>query len=155
MSNCSDFFNGAKCNSYCWSQNHSDLEIRIKLTRPLRYEEVDVSVSNDRIKVVMLEEPHQNPSRRLCKAHSKYCLLEGSFEHQIDTSSVYWLLDKQDCSILIYLDKLENRWWKELLINEAVNIVGNRNYTIPLESMSEESRMVVERMIMEQRNKNI
>lgn len=152
--------NGSECKSYCWSQSHSDIEISIKLTGIVKYEDVNVIISPSDIKVELLIpkqrstfKQQQDQQSSDCSNCARLILIEGQFEHQITTESVYWLIDNDGPCIMIYLDKSENIWWKQLLLNEEVTESSPRNYTILMDHLDNGSRMCIDRLIVEQRNK--
>lgn len=141
-------YNGARCKFYCWSQSHSDLEIRIKLAKAIRYDNVDVTITSNYIKVMIvvgdIKKEHE---------FKTITIMEGNFEYEVSTESSYWLLDNEDLNIVIYIDKLERMWWKQLLLNEEVTEKGLKNYTILMDHLDDGSRMAVDKLIVEQRNK--
>lgn len=151
--------NGSKCRSYCWSQNHSDIEISVKLTKIVKYENVNVVITSTNIKVELVDTDPESSDRREPSTDdfksNRRVLLEGQFEHSISTESVYWLLDSAGPCIMIYMDKSENIWWKQLLLNEQVTESSPRNYSILMDHLDNGSRMVVDRLVVEQRNKRI
>lgn len=153
--NLSDIYNGAICKSYCWSQNHSDLEIRVKLLRIVKYENINVSVSPDKIRVEIID--NQKPANLVNHidqvGSETVCLIDGQFEHSVCTDSAYWLLDNDEPSIVIYVDKSESMWWKNLLIKEEIIRSGPRNYLIQMDNLDDGSRMAVDKLITEQRKK--
>lgn len=82
-------------------------------------------------------------------------LMNGRFEHPVDRESVYWLVVKDEHNLVIYIDKREDRWWKQLLIDEEVTVSGRRNYSVPMEHVSEGARMEIDKLIKDQRGKLI
>lgn len=139
MSKPSAIFNGANCRSYSWTQSHSDLEICIKLNQLIKYEHLDVVVTQKSIKVA------SNLKGEI--------FIDGIFEQQVATETVYWILDVEDCSVVVYIDKAEDCWWQKLLINEVAAEIGQRHYSIPMEQLDEGSKMSVEKIINEQKQK--
>lgn len=152
----SDIHNGAQCKAYCWSQSHGDLEIRIKLDRLVRYEDVSVILTQQRIKVTLLELVHKRDtgdSVSCAEMITTKVLLDGTFERRVNTESFYWLIDGEEPSITIYVDKKEGMWWRQLLMNEEVAKHGPRNYTLSMDHLDDGSRMTVDKLIFEQRTK--
>lgn len=155
----SEIHNGALCKSYCWSQSHSDLEIRIKLTEVVKYEEVGMAISKNNIKVDILREQlvsRKGGDSNISVSRELYAenMMDGQFEHPVNIASAFWLLDNDVPCIVIYLDKAENMWWKQLLLNEEVTESGPRNYSVAMDNLDDGSRMVIDKLIVEQRNKN-
>lgn len=148
--NLSNIYNGASCKSYCWSQSHSDLEISVKLVRVVKYENVNVMITSNQIRVELIDRlaDHSDQNEFCTK-----CLIDGQFERSVRAESAYWLLDNDEPSIVIYIDKMENMWWKQLLINEEATLAGPRNYSIQMDNLDDGSRMVVDKLIVEQKKK--
>lgn len=147
----SDIYNGARCKSYCWSQSLSDIEVRVNLSKMVSYEDVSVSITQSSIKVE-LDIDYDSADSDLDGPSTK-TLMKGKFEHPVDTESASWLLDKDGPCIVIYIDKAENLWWQKLLIDEHPTKAGPRNYTMLMDHLDDGSRMAVEKLIIEQRNK--
>lgn len=146
-----DIFNGAQCRNYSWAQTHADLEIRIKLAKPTRYEDVNVILSENKICVELFHS--ETIRQRFDPGLPTEVLVEGEFEHPIDVGSAYWLIQKDEPTIIIYIDKREEMWWKHLLLNEEVTEIGPRNYTVPMDGLDEGSRMAIAKLISEQKQK--
>ena len=151
MNSATDIFNGARCKSYSWSQSHGDLEIKIQLDKSVRQEDIHVDIMRQSICV--------EASTNAAVIYDPCCpfetLVQGEFEHPIDTDSVYWLIESEPSQnqLLIYMDKSEDLWWKRLLVGEESVEPGSRNYTISLEQLDSSSHMVVDRLIREQQSK--
>lgn len=148
----SDIFNGACCKAYSWSQSHSDLEIRIKTARPVKYEDVSVVVSKRDICVEVSHDIQSEGPRGVIDVNVE-TLVEGCFEHPVDTDSAYWLIETNPPCIVLYVDKAEDMWWKQLLVDEDVTETGPKSYTVPMDHLDNGSRMMIEKLIVEQRNK--
>lgn len=149
-------YNGSKCRSYCWSQSHSDVEISVKLKQIVKYENVNVTISPSSIKVELYDVLRPSECQQQLRddfSSGKVTLIEGQFEHPIITESFYWLLDNDGPCVMIYFDKSENIWWKQLLLNEEVTESSPRNYTVLMDHLDNGSRMCIDRLIVEQRNK--
>lgn len=137
----SDIFNGARCKSYSWSQSHCDLEIRVKLTRTIKQNQITVALSRCEICVT------------LTNGLGKETLVEGRFEHDIDVESAYWVLEKEDPQLVIFIDKKEEMWWKKLLENEKASEQGPKNFTVSMDQLDEGSRIVVDKLVTKQKKK--
>lgn len=146
----SNIYNGASCKSYCWSQNHSDLEIRVKLTKVIKYEDVNVTITSKRVKVEIIDQPVSHGKQ---VEFSSSCLIDGQFEQSVSAESAYWLLDNEEPSIVIYIDKSESMWWKQLLLDEEATQIGPTNFSIAIDNLDDGSRMVVDKLIVEQKKK--
>lgn len=137
----SEIFNGARCKAYSWSQGHGDLEIRVKLAKAVKHEQVSVSLSKNEICV------------SLVYGYKKETIVEGRFEHQIDVESAYWVIEKEGPHLAIFIDKAEEMWWKRLLENEEVSEQGPKCFSVPMDQLDEGSRMVIDKLVTKQRRK--
>jgi len=151
MSHDTDIFNGSRCKSYSWSQSHGDLEIRIRVERSIRVDDVQVDVTKRDICVEVIP----SSSMRYDPSKLSEILMEGDFEHPVDTDSVYWIIEseKSHHNIVIFIDKLEDIWWKKLLIDEEAIKSGPRYYSVPIDELNDSSRMAIDRLIKEQQQK--
>jgi len=148
--------NGAMCRSYRWSQSHCDIEIRVNLTETVKYENINLSISTEFIRLELL-----CPKQTIGKGNLNIpdgnvqtkTLMQGVFEHRIKTDSVYWLLDNEEPCIVIYVDKVEPMWWKNLLVDEEVTESGPKHYVVPVDHLDDGSRMIIDKLVAEQRNK--
>jgi hypothetical protein len=137
----SDIFNGARCKSYSWSQSHDDLEIRIKLPKIVKQDQISVALSRREICVNVLNDG------------KKENLINGRFEHQVDTETAFWIVEKEGPNLAVFVDKIEDMWWKKLLDNEEAFVQGPKNYTVAMDRLDEGSRMVIDKLVTEQRKK--
>lgn len=149
-----DVFNGARCETYSWTQSHSDIEICIALNRRVTYEQISVVATSKRISVRLHP---QRPTQEVVhpnKSSDSFPLMEGEFEHQIDSSTVYWLLDNDKRpTIVLFIDKSTPLWWNRLIKDEKQLQHGRRNYAISIEHLDDGSRMIIDKLVIEQRNK--
>lgn len=147
-------FNGAQCKTYSWSQSHTDLEINVSLRGSIKREDIRVTLTNDEICIELLPSA-TSVSQTIPPGQPVNILVEGKFEHPVDTESAYWLVEKGKSNLVVYIDKREDRWWKQLLINEKVTTTGPKNYSIPMEHLDEGARMSIQKLIKEQREKRV
>lgn len=145
-------FNGADCRSYCWSQSHSDLEVRVKLIKSLDYDDLTVNIQSDSI-CIELEKSRVEQVQLDCCESQIDTLLEGKFEHPVDVDSAYWVLDREEPAVVIYIDKVEKLWWKSLLYGEQVIELGSQNYSVPLSDLTDEYRVVIDKLVHDQKDK--
>lgn len=149
----SDIHNGARCKSYCWSQSHSDIEIRVNLAKMVSHEDVNVEITADSIKVELETDDYDSTDSNSMGGSFVRTLMVGKFEHPVDTESDSWLIDKDGPCIVIYIDKAENLWWRKLLVDEQVTKEGPRNYVVLMEHLDDGSRMAIDKLVVEERNR--
>lgn len=116
------------------------MEIRVKLSKGTKQDQISVALSRDEI-CVNLVEIHRRT------------LIRGKFEHHVDTESAYWVIEEEGPYLAIFIDKAEEMWWNGLLENEEAAERGPRNFTVPMEHLDEGSRMVVDKLVTEQKKK--
>ncbi|XP_054080936.1 nudC domain-containing protein 3 isoform X2 [Rissa tridactyla] len=81
-----DSYNGAVRENYAWSQDFSDLEIKVPVPKHVvKGKQVSVDISNSTIRVAVLE------------GSSQRVLMEGKLTHKINTESSLWSLEPGKC----------------------------------------------------------
>lgn len=146
QSNPSEIFNGARCQTYSWSQSHSDLEIRAKLPKG-KTQEIKIKIKLKKGEILV--------KVYVCNGFECFHPVLGRFEHEVDVESAYWMVDKESSSLVIYLDKTEDMWWNKLLVHEQPTELGPKNYTVPMDELDEGARMAVDKLITDQKKKLI
>lgn len=127
--------NGAHCELYSWSQNHIEIEIRVKLEKPIKKSDIKVDVDKQ--------------SRELRVNNSVFGILHDN----IDYDSIFWTFDTQNNNFLIYFDKRSSSWWPVLCQNETQLRKGTKHYSIPASELDEPSRAVANKLLRDQINK--
>ncbi|XP_010149437.1 PREDICTED: nudC domain-containing protein 3, partial [Eurypyga helias] len=81
-----DSYNGAVRENYAWSQDYSDLEIKVPVPKHImKGKQVSVDISSSAIRVAVLE------------GGSQRVLMEGKLTHKINTESSLWSLEPGKC----------------------------------------------------------
>uniref|UniRef100_A0A8C9FJ08 NudC domain containing 3 n=1 Tax=Pavo cristatus TaxID=9049 RepID=A0A8C9FJ08_PAVCR len=81
-----DSYNGAVRENYAWSQDYSDLEIKVPVPKHIvKGKQVSVDISSSAIRVAVLE------------GSSQRVLMEGKLTHKINTESSLWSLEPGKC----------------------------------------------------------
>ncbi|NXA30020.1 NUDC3 protein, partial [Ibidorhyncha struthersii] len=84
-----DSYNGAVRENYAWSQDFSDLEIKVPVPKHIvKGKQVSVDISNSTIRVAVLE------------GSSQRVLMEGKLTHKINTESSLWSLEPGKCILV-------------------------------------------------------
>lgn len=149
----SDIFNGARCETYRWSQSHSDLEIRVELERPITHEDIEVEVTSSHLRISRIN--HLDTIDKFLAGETEtQILVEGDLEDHVDVESAYWVLDmEQRPCLIVYIDKVVGKWWNGLLKNEISTQKGPTQHIIDIEDLPEDSRMTIDKLVYEQRAK--
>ncbi|XP_032059889.1 nudC domain-containing protein 3 [Aythya fuligula] len=88
-----DSYNGAVRENYAWSQDYSDLEIKVPVPKHIvKGKQVAVDISSGAIRVAVLE------------GSSQRVLMEGKLTHKINTESSLWSLEPGKC-VLVRVDR--------------------------------------------------
>lgn len=139
-------YNGARCKSYCWSQGHSDLEVRVLLDRACSNNDIRVSLTYRYLKIELIYSEFTP-----CKTVK--VLLEGTLERSVVKDSLFWHIDDQPKVLVLFMDKLESLWWNSLIVGEQAIERGITQRSIPSDSLDEGARMVINKLIAEQKEK--
>ncbi|XP_055479861.1 nudC domain-containing protein 3 isoform X2 [Psammomys obesus] len=84
-----DSYNGAIRENYTWSQDYTDLEVRVPVPKHVvKGKQVSVALSSGSIRVAMLEE------------NGERVLMEGKLTHKINTESSLWSLEPGRCVLV-------------------------------------------------------
>ncbi|NXI92165.1 NUDC3 protein, partial [Psophia crepitans] len=84
-----DSYNGAVRENYAWSQDYSDLEIKVPVPKHIvKGKQVSVDISSGAIRVAVLE------------GSSQRVLMEGKLTHKINTESSLWSLEPGKCVLV-------------------------------------------------------
>lgn len=145
-----EIYNGARCVGYRWAQSHTDIEVKIDLGTPVRYDNlsVDLSPRHIRIRVVNLPETEEESALYSAGRVVERTLIEGNFEDTINPETVYWILDAdRRPGLIIYLDKGTAKWWDQFLQGEQVIEKGPVNHVADLEDLEDGSRMAIDKLI--------
>lgn len=136
-----DSYNGAVRENYAWSQDYSDLEIKVPVPQHiLKGKQVSVDISSNRIRVAVLE------------GSSQRILMEGKLTHKINTESSLWSLEPGKC-ILINLNKGDEYWWNAILEGEEQIDIDKINKERSMATVDEEEHAVLDRLTFDYHQK--
>ena len=136
-----DITNGAKCLTHWWSQTHSDIDVYIEVSADVRNgKSVSVSMTGNHLKVMVLTD-----SQWVSK-------VDDNLIDSINWLNSFWTLHPSQY-IHISLVKTSNKWWNRLLVNETQVITGSSIKEIQFQDLSEEEKAVIERLTLEEKDK--
>ncbi|KAJ7305106.1 hypothetical protein JRQ81_010951 [Phrynocephalus forsythii] len=129
-----DSYNGAVRENYIWSQDYSDLEIKVLVPKHIvKGRQVSVDISSNSLRVAIQE-------------GNGYCvLMEGTLTHKINTEDSVWSLEPGKC-ILINLNKVGEYWWSAILEGEEQIDIGKINKERSMATVDEEEHAVLDRL---------
>ncbi|XP_009567963.2 nudC domain-containing protein 3 isoform X2 [Cuculus canorus] len=136
-----DSYNGAVRENYAWSQDYSDLEIKVPVPKHIvKGKQVSVDISSSTIRVAVLE------------GSSQHVLMEGKLTHKINTESCLWSLEPGKC-ILINLNKGDEYWWNAILEGEEQIDIDKINKERSMATVDEEEHAVLDRLTFDYHQK--
>ncbi|XP_062995656.1 nudC domain-containing protein 3 [Elgaria multicarinata webbii] len=129
-----DSYNGAVRENYTWSQDYSDLEIKVPVpAHILKGRQVSVNIGSSSIHVAVVE------------GSGHRVLMEGTLTHKINTENSVWSLEPGKC-ILINLSKVGEYWWSAVLEGEEQIDIGKINKERSMATVDEEEHAVLDRL---------
>ncbi|XP_069733587.1 nudC domain-containing protein 3 [Phaenicophaeus curvirostris] len=136
-----DSYNGAVRENYAWSQDYSDLEIKVPVPKHIvKGKQVSVDISSSTIRVAVLEGSGQR------------VLVEGKLTHKINTESSLWSLEPGKC-VLINLSKGDEYWWNAILEGEEQIDIDKINKERSMATVDEEEHAVLDRLTFDYHQK--
>ncbi|CAK1547048.1 unnamed protein product [Leptosia nina] len=117
----SESYNGAVREKYTWSQTITDLNAFIKLPSHIQSaKELKVTINSGDISV----------------ANGQNFIIRDSFPFKIKTIDSVW--SYSNGSLMIHLEKVQERWWDRLLQNEEPIDLGKIDCSRPLNELPED-----------------
>ncbi|XP_025899222.1 nudC domain-containing protein 3 [Nothoprocta perdicaria] len=136
-----DSYNGAVRENYAWSQDYSDLEIKVPVPKHIvKGKQVAVDIGSGAIRVAVLE------------GGSQRVLMEGKLTHKINTESSLWSLEPGKC-VLISLSKGDEYWWSAVLEGEERIDIDKINKERSMATVDEEEHAVLDRLTFDYHQK--
>uniref|UniRef100_A0A8C1UEP8 NudC domain-containing protein 3 n=1 Tax=Cyprinus carpio TaxID=7962 RepID=A0A8C1UEP8_CYPCA len=129
-----DSYNGAVRENYTWSQDYTDVEVRVHVQPNIvKGRQVSVDLQPGRVRVAVNE------------GGSQRVLMEGEFTHKINTESSLWSLEPGRC-VLLSLSKTGEVWWSAVLKGEVEIDVNQINRERTMATVDEEEHAVLDRL---------
>ncbi|XP_037348904.1 nudC domain-containing protein 3 isoform X1 [Talpa occidentalis] len=136
-----DSYNGAVRENYTWSQDYTDLELKVPVPKHVvKGRQVSVALSSSSIRVAVLEESGER------------VLMEGKFTHKINTESSLWSLEPGKC-VLVSLNKVGEYWWSAILEGEEHIDIDKINKERSMATVDEEEHAVLDRLTFDYHQK--
>ncbi|XP_044293306.1 nudC domain-containing protein 3 [Varanus komodoensis] len=129
-----DSYNGAVRENYVWSQDYSDVEIKVPVPKHIRKgRQVSVDIGSNSIHVAVVE------------GNGYRVLMEGTLTHKINTENSVWSMEPGKC-ILINLSKVGEYWWSAILEGEEQIDIDKINKERSMATVDEEEHAVLDRL---------
>ncbi|XP_043087369.1 nudC domain-containing protein 3 [Puntigrus tetrazona] len=136
-----DSYNGAIRENYTWSQDFTDVEVRVHVQPNIvKGRQVSVDLQPGRVRVAVNE------------GGSQRVLMQGEFTHKINTESSLWSLEPGRC-VLLSLSKTGEVWWSAVLKGEANIDVNQINRERSMATVDEEEHAVLDRLSFDYQQK--
>ncbi|XP_068191152.1 nudC domain-containing protein 3-like [Antennarius striatus] len=136
-----DSYNGAQRENYSWSQDYTDLEVRVLVPKTIiKGRQVSVQLQPSSIKVFVREGAEEKT------------LMEGEFTHKINTENSVWSLEPRRC-VVLSLSKASEVWWNALLKGEKEIDINQINRERSMETVDEEEHSVLDRLTFDYHQK--
>ncbi|KAM9800952.1 nudC domain-containing protein 3 [Neosynchiropus ocellatus] len=127
-------YNGAVRENYCWSQDYTDVEVRVLVPRSVvRGHQVSVSLRPGGVRVCVRDGDQERT------------LMEGDFTHRVNTEDSLWSLEPGKC-VVLSLNKTSEVWWNAVLKGEDEIDVNQINRERSMETVDEEEHAVLDRL---------
>ncbi|XP_062869823.1 nudC domain-containing protein 3 [Trichomycterus rosablanca] len=136
-----DSYNGAVRESYSWSQDYTDVEVRVFVPPGIvKGRQVSVSLQSGSVRVAVKE------------GASERVLMEGEFKHKINSENSLWSLEPGSC-VLLSLNKTGEMWWSAVLKGEQEIDVNQINRERTMATVDEEEHAVLDRLTFDYHRK--
>ncbi|XP_030624190.1 nudC domain-containing protein 3 [Chanos chanos] len=136
-----DSYNGAVRENYSWSQDYTDVEVRVHVQPNIvKGKQVSVSMQPGSVRVAVRE------------GAAEKVLMEGELTHKINTENSLWSLEPGHC-VLLSLNKCGEVWWSAVLKGEVEIDVNQINRERSMASVDEEEHAVLDRLTFDYHQK--
>ncbi|KAM5273063.1 nudC domain-containing protein 3 isoform 1-T1 [Ctenodactylus gundi] len=136
-----DSYNGAVRDNYTWSQDYTDLEVRVPVPKHVvKGKQVSVALNSGSLRVAVQEEDGER------------VLMEGKLTHKINTDGSLWSLEPGKC-VLVSLNKVGEYWWSAILEGEEPIDIDKINKERSMATVDEEEQAVLDRLTFDYHQK--
>merc|ERR1712178_458595 len=136
--------NGANLENYQWGQTLEDVEIRIpfKLNGKLRGRDIDAKLTKNKLKIGLRNQPP---------------LIDGTLWKSIKEEESTWAVDPNTNVVTVSLEKINQmEWWGAVCQGDLEINTGRANpESSKLSDLDDETRPMVEKMMYDQRQKEM
>ncbi|XP_040914315.1 nudC domain-containing protein 3 [Toxotes jaculatrix] len=136
-----DSYNGAVRENYSWSQDYTDVEVRVFVPKTvLKGRQVSVSLQTSSVRVCVRDGAEEKT------------LMEGEFTHKINTENSLWSLEPGHC-VVLSLSKTSEVWWNAVLKGEKEIDINQINRERTMASVDDEEHAVLDRLTFDYHQK--
>ncbi|XP_018549668.1 nudC domain-containing protein 3 isoform X2 [Lates calcarifer] len=136
-----DSYNGAVRENYSWSQDYTDVEVRVFVPKAVvKGRQVSVSLQTGSVRVCVRDGAEEKT------------LMEGEFTHKINTEDSLWSLEPGRC-VVLSLNKTSEVWWNAVLKGEKEIDINQINRERTMASVDDEEHSVLDRLTFDYHQK--
>ncbi|TNM92084.1 hypothetical protein fugu_019096 [Takifugu bimaculatus] len=136
-----DSYNGAVRENYSWSQDYSDVEVRVFVPKTIiKGRQVTVSLQTNSVKVCVRDGAEEKT------------LMEGELTNKINTENSLWSLEPGNC-VILSLSKTSEVWWNAVLKGEQEIDIDKINRERSMATVDEEEHAVLDRLTFDYQQK--
>lgn len=136
-----DSYNGAVTETYSWSQDYTDVEVRVSVPKSIvKGRQVTVNLQSDSVGVRVKDGAEEKP------------LMDGQFTHKINTENSLWSLEPGKC-VVLSLNKTSEVWWNAVLKGEKEIDINQINRERSMATVDEEEHAVLDRLTFDYHQK--
>ncbi|XP_061589994.1 nudC domain-containing protein 3 [Cololabis saira] len=136
-----DSYNGAVRENYSWSQDYTDVEVRVLVPETVvKGRQVSVRLQTGSIRVSMRDGAEEKT------------LMEGELSHKINTEDSLWSLEPGKC-VVLSLNKTSEVWWNAVLKGEKEIDINQINRERSMGTVDEEEHAVLDRLTFDYHQK--
>nr|XP_057915932.1 nudC domain-containing protein 3 [Doryrhamphus excisus] len=137
----SESYNGAVREKYKWSQDYTDVEVRVSVPKSVvKGRQVSVTLHSDSVRVCVRAGPQEET------------LMEGQLTHKINTENSMWSLEPGNC-VVLSLNKTSEVWWTAVLKGEEEIDVNQINRERSMATVDEDEHAVLDRLTFDYHQK--
>lgn len=136
-----DSYNGAVTETYSWSQDYTDVEVRVFVPKTIvKGRQVTVDLQSGNVRVSVKDGADQKT------------LMEGEFTHKVNTENSLWSLEPGKC-VVLSLNKTSEVWWNAALKGEKEIDINQINRERSMATVDEEEHAVLDRLTFDYNQK--